>query len=167
MRTADAIFATNMAWSTWLITTIYLSTSVLAFVDFGTITQPFVFQPTFTIPRPHQLPDDVWMRYGEYSSQITAIAPSVRMLSNGSHATSWSLHFQEHRPTRTVQHQDLRRRGVLRRGVLPPIPTCRQCDRNGNTIGGDNSTNSGDGSPTCSVANYNVGSPILNVPRRC
>jgi len=126
----------------------------LGFVDFGTITQPFGLEPTITAPRPHQLPDDVWMRYAPFQSHITAVAPSVRPLSNGSYATSWSMHFHLE-PTRTVTHPGLRRRGVLApRGILPPITNCRQCDINGNPVSNSNSTDSG--SPSCSVVNYEV-----------
>lgn len=128
-----------------------------AFVDFGTITQPLQFAPTFTVavPRPYQLPDDVWMRYGEYYSQITAVAPSVYVLPNGSHATSWSLHSHL-QPTKTVEdHGGLRRRGVF--SGDPPSPSCRQCDQSGNPIGnGNNSNSSNSGSPICSQVNYNV-----------
>ncbi len=128
--------------------------SALGFVDFGTITQPFELVPTLTVPRPHQLPDDVWMRYAPFQSHVTAVAPSVRLLSNGSYATSWSMHFHKE-PTRTIEHPGLRRRGVLApRGILPPISTCRPCDRNGNPLPNGNSTESG--SPTCSVTDYEV-----------
>lgn len=126
----------------------------LGFADFGTITQPFGLEPTITVPRPHQLPDDVWMRYAPFQSHITAVAPSVRSLSNGSYATSWSMHFHVE-PTRTVAHPGLRRRGVLApRGILPPITNCRQCDINGNPVSNSNSTDSG--SPSCSVVDYEV-----------
>ena len=137
----------------WLWVTCLLH-SASGFVDFGTITQPCNFEPTFTAPRPHQLPNDVWMRYAPFQSHLTAIAPSVRLLGNGSFATSWSMHSHSE-PTRTIEHVGLKRRGVLApRGILPPIPTCRQCDRNGNSLSNGNSTD--DGSPTCSVTEYDV-----------
>lgn len=126
-----------------------------AFVDFGTITQPFLFEPTFTVPRPHQLPDDVWMRYETYHSHLTAVAPSVKLLRNGSLSTSWSIHSQHQLvPTRTLEHHDLRKRGVF--SGDPAVPTCRQCDSSGNPINNSNSTNTDSGSPSCSVVNYDV-----------
>ncbi|KAK5944227.1 hypothetical protein PMZ80_003508 [Knufia obscura] len=135
----------------WLSIACLLQTA-FSYVDFGTITQPVAFEPTFTVPRPHQLPDDVWMRYAPFQSHIRAVAPSVRQLGNGSFATSWSMHFH-FEPTRTIAHSGLRRRGVLApRGVLPPIPTCRQCDLSGNPLPGSNSTDAG--SPTCTVTDY-------------
>lgn len=137
----------------WLSIACLLPTA-FSYVDFGTITQPVAFEPTFTVPRPHQLPDDVWMRYAPFQSHIRAVAPSVRQLGNGSFATSWSMHFH-FEPTRTIAHSGLRRRGVLApRGVLPPIPTCRQCDLSGNPLPGSNSTDAG--SPTCTVTDYEV-----------
>lgn len=130
-------------------------TSALAYVDFGTITHPSLFEPTFRVPRPHQLPDDVWMRYETFHSHLTAVAPSVRLLRNGSLSTSWSIHSQHQLlPTRTIGHYDLRKRGVF--SGDPPIPTCRQCDRNGNPVDNSNSTNSDSGSPSCSIQNYDV-----------
>lgn len=140
-----------------LLVAINLVATSYAYVDFGTITQPLLFEPmlTVSVPRPHQLPDDVWMRYGSYYSQLTAVAPSIHMLANGSQATSWSLHSHLE-PTRTVErHGDLRRRGVF--SGDPPIPTCRQCDKNGNPIdNGDSKNGTGSGSPACSQVNYNV-----------
>lgn len=145
-----------------LLVAINLIAGCIAYVDFGTITQPLLLGPTLTVavPRPHQLPDDVWMRYGSYYSQITAVAPSIHMLANGSHATSWSLHLHLE-PTRTAAyHGDLRRRGVF--SGDPPIPTCRQCDKNGNPINNGNGNNgTGSGTPTCSQVNYNVWSITL------
>lgn len=137
----------------WL-SVLCLLQSALGFVDFGTITQPFGLQATIAIPRPHQLPDDVWMRYAPFKSHITAVAPSVTPLSNGSFATSWSMHFH-FEPTRTIAHPRLRPRGVLApRGILPPIAACRQCDINGNPVSNSNSSDSG--TPTCSIVDYEV-----------
>jgi len=137
----------------WLSVTCLLR-SASGFVDFGTITQPCNFEQTFTIPRPHQLPNDVWMRYAPFQSHLTAVAPSMRLLGNGSFATSWSTHLHLE-PTRTTEHLGLKRRGVLAPpGILPPIPTCRQCDRNGNPLSNGNTTD--DGSPTCSITEYDV-----------
>lgn len=132
--------------------------SAFCYVDFGTSTLPILFEPKYTVsvPRPHQLPDDVWMRYDDYHSHITAVAPSVKLLYNGSFSTSWSLHFHK-QPTTTVVvgHQDLRRRGVF--SGDPPVPTCRLCDANGNPTNSSSNGNGTDsGSPTCTVANYSV-----------
>lgn len=140
----------------WL--AIFASSQVVqGYADFGTVTAPCNFEAIFTVPRPKFVPEDVYMRYEPYSSSITAVAPSLHRGRNGTHETSWSLHFVD-QPTRTVRtaDHDLRRRGVF--SGDPPIPTCRPCDRNGNPInnGTSGSNNSTDGSPHCSITNYDV-----------
>lgn len=149
--TATSSMAQSLAF--WL-TLIGFLTPAFSYVDFGTVTRPCAFEPAFNVPRPPQLPDDVWMRYAPYSSHLMAIAPSVRLLSNGSQSISLSLHSQA-KPTRTLEHPGLRRRGVFS-GDLG-IPTCRPCDGNNNPINSGNGT--GGSSPTCSLASYNVGDP--------
>lgn len=122
------------------------------YVDFGTVTAPCRIEPAIQTSRPKFVRDDVYMRYEPYSSSIVAVAPSLRFGRNGTHETSWSLHFVQP-PTQTIRPVD---RGLRRRGVFsgdPPIPTCRPCDKNGNPINSNNSTN---GVPNCSVTDYNV-----------
>lgn len=152
---------------TWL--AIFTSVQLVhGYAEFGTVTAPCNFEPIFDIPRPKFVPEDVYMRYEPYSSSITAVAPSLRLGVNGTHETSWSLHFvdQPTRTTRTIDH-DLRKRGVF--SGDHPIPTCRHCDINGNPIDNstDNSTNTNNGVPHCSITNYDVFNSILSIHKRC
>lgn len=128
------------------------------YAEFGTVTAPCNFEPVFAIPRPKFVPEDAFMRYEPYSSSITAVAPSVRLARNGTHETSWSLHFVQP-PTQTTQTID---RGLRRRGVFsgdPPVATCRPCDKNGYPLDGDSNSTATNGVPNCSVTNYDVGQP--------
>lgn len=130
------------------------------YADFGTVTAPCNFEPVLAVPRPKFIPDDVYMRYEPYSSSITAVAPSLRFGRNGTHETSWSLHFLQ-QPTRTIQAVD---RGLRRRGVFSgdsPVPTCRPCDKNGNPVDDGSKNNSTNGVPNCSITNYDVRTTFL------
>lgn len=128
-----------------------------SYAEFGTVTAPCNFEPIYAIPRPKFVPEDVYIRYQPFSSSITAVAPSLRLALNGTHETSWSLHFVQ-QPTRTTQITD---RGLRKRGVFsgdPPIATCRPCDMNGNPLdGGSNNNTASGGVPNCSVTSYDVG----------
>lgn len=127
------------------------------YAEFGTVTAPCNFEPVFAVPRPKFVPEDAYMRYEPYSSSITAVAPSLRLGRNGTQETSWSLHFVQP-PTRTTQTID---RGLRRRGVFSgdlPTATCRQCDSNGNPLDGSTNSTNTNGSPTCSVTDYEVSS---------
>lgn len=147
--------------SLWLSVTTLLQITY-AYAEFGTVTAPCNFEPVFTITRPKFVPEDAYMRYEPYSSFIAAIAPAIRQGSNGTHETSWSLHFIEP-PTRTTQD-----RGLLRRGVFsgdPPLATCRQCDKNGNPIDSSSNNTATNGVPSCSVVNYDVSQRAIS--RQC
>lgn len=145
-----------MFWlpSLWL-SAIYLVQIANGYADFGTMTAPCNFEPVFAVSRPKFVPEDAYIRYEPYSSSITAVAPSLRLGRNRTHETSWSLHFIQP-PTRTTQTID---RGLRRHGVFsgdPPIATCRQCDKNGNTINSGTNSTATNGGPSCSVTNYDV-----------
>lgn len=145
-----------MFWSpsSWL-PAIYLIQIANGYADFGTMTVPCNFEPSFAVPRPKFVPEDEYIRYEPYSSSITAVAPSLRIGGNGTQETSWSLHFVQP-PTRTTQTRD---RGLQRRGVFsgdPPPATCRQCDKNGNSINSGTNSTATNGAPSCSVTNYDV-----------
>jgi len=119
-----------------------------AYVDFGTVTGPASFVPTFTVARPHQLPDDVYMRYASHYSHITAIAPSITLLGNGTPETFWSMHYH-HNPSRTKQGK-----GLFRRGVFSGDSATATCTPCGNTGSSSNTTTQG--SRSCSVTEYTV-----------
>lgn len=146
-----------MQWSIFLwLSTVSLVQIAYGYAEFGTVTAPCNFEPIFAVPRPKFVPEDAYIRYEPYSSSITAVAPSLRPGRNGTHETSWSLHFVQ-QPTHTTQTID---RGLRRRGVFsgdPPTATCRQCDKNGIPIDSDSNGTATNGSPSCSVTNYDVG----------
>lgn len=159
LRVATMIFTSPPLWLA-----IFASSQLVqGYVDFGTITAPCNFEPIFTAPPPKFVPEDVYMRYEPYASSISAIAPSLRRGRNGTHETSWSFHFVV-QPTRTIRtaDQDLRRRGVF--SGDPPIAICRPCDKDGNPInnGSSGRNNSTDGSPKCSITNYDVSLLLLS-----
>ncbi|OCT48492.1 hypothetical protein CLCR_03890 [Cladophialophora carrionii] len=101
-----------------------LFSSTYAYVDFGSLTLPVepLYEPT---PRPNQLPQDYDLRHEILPSMITAVAPQVTLVANGTHETMYSLHYH-HYFSKTRQG-----RGVFdKRGVFagdPPIATCTPC----------------------------------------
>ncbi|KAJ9614366.1 hypothetical protein H2200_002502 [Cladophialophora chaetospira] len=94
------------------------------YVDFGSLTLPVepVYEPT---PRPEQLPVDYDLRYQILPSMITAVAPSVTLVGNGTHETLYSLHYHHY------FHKTRQGRGKFdKRGVFsgdPPVATCTPC----------------------------------------
>lgn len=116
---------------------------VAGYVDFGSATLPCNVIPMSVIPQHHQLPDDLHIQYAPYSSRILAIAPSVKLGTNGTFLTSWSLHT---RATKRAEHPGLRKRGPFS-GI--PVPTCQPCSGNGDPIKSSNGA-------TCTPANNKV-----------
>ncbi len=102
--------------------------STYAYVDFGSLTLPIepLFEPT---PRPEQLPEDIDLRYEILPSMITAVAPSVTLVGNGTHQTMYSLHYH-HYFSKTRQGKGM----FDKRGVFsgdPPVATCNPCGTDG------------------------------------
>ena len=102
--------------------------STYAYVDFGSLTLPIepLFDPT---PRPEQLPTGIDLRYEILPSMITAVAPSVTLVGNGTHQTMYSLHYHRYF-SKTRQGKGM----FDKRGVFsgdPPIATCNPCGDDG------------------------------------
>jgi hypothetical protein len=125
-----------------------------AYIDLGGFYTTPTYIPNIPTPRPHQVRDLEYMSYiPKLPSMITAIAPSITMVDNGTYETLYSVHYHDYFVRSSLG------KGVFKRGVFAsdsPITTCTPCGGAAPTSTAVNTTTTG---PTisCTVHSYYVG----------
>lgn len=112
-----------------LLTALHLLQPCLAaYTEFypNTVASETLYMPFDHIPmtyRPYQVPDDVFLQHVPGQSMVTAVAPMMSAGLNGTHATSYSIHYHDY----FVKTR--KGRGIFKRGVFAsdPIQTCTPC----------------------------------------